>query len=1116
MKQFRKPTLIIAGLVAFYALAGFVVIPKLLQSKLPELIETETGRKASLDTIDFNPFSLELSLQGFSMQEKDVQTFVTFGELFVNIQMWASLKNLALVIDEVSLTEPYVRIESVAEGQYNFSDLLKGSQDEPPVDEEDGDIFPLIINQISLIKGEVEVVDSRYAKPVTSLIQDLNLQLEHVSTVLGDDSTMGFSMVLNSGGTIQWQGEFGINPLFSTGRVALEGIKFAKVWEVFLQDRVGFKWTGGTQLIKFNYAFSYPDNEPVFKLTDGHLLTENLKFTAKDNTQKIIELPFFSIEGITFDLNSQSINITKIESRDAGFEVGFNQSGVLNYQAVFAGQGNEQDTASTKDEQVEAITHPWEINVQDIALNTSTINFTDKQPADAVLINIAALNMGLKNYRLLVGESLQMTANQGAIQLQDFTLKTDQQPPLVKVANLQVNELDFDLREKNISIKSVSSRDATIKAWLAKNGEINYQSLFASAAKEQGQPQAESPVANDNNEPPWKIALQEFKIDNYALEFTDHTPEKPVALNLAALNFTITDYNNQQGTSFPLSFSTQLNQSGRLKISGDSILEPFSADLQLAVSRVGIHSFQPYINQSARLDVIGGELNTEGQLVISQAAQGELQLNYKGGLEVKGLHTRDHILKQDFLKWQLLKLNGLDFNLQPTQLNIKSIHLDKPYSRFTIKEDKTTNINDVLISVEQAEKPATAEKSEASSMMYNIAKVKITGGEADFSDYSLILPFVVKLNALDGVIDNITSKAKAKTQVTLAGKAFDLAPVEIQGDFDAGFEDLDIAMNYKSLPLPLITPYMVEFSGDKIEKGKLTLDLMYKIKEGQLTATNNILIDQLELGEKVENPDAVSLPLGLAIALLKDKDGKININMPLKGSMDDPEFSIWPVVFDTFVNVIIKAAASPFSALGSLLGDNDEDFSVVTFQAGSTEITAEETAKLDSLVNALVQKSGLTLEIKGGAYTNQDWPAMKEQALEDQLKQIRSEELKKEGEIKLPEYIELSEDDYQRLLADLFIQQFPELGKRSIFGTPKLIHADMGEFYTIAGNMLQGMIKPDPHRLLDLSANRAKNIARYMLKAGDIEQSRIFILNGKVAQEADNNEISAHLSLTVQ
>lgn len=1111
-EKLQKPLLIMGGLVATYALVGFVVLPKVLESKLPELIETETGRKAAIKKITFNPFLLELSLQDFSMQEKDLQTFVSFDEFFINIQVLDSLSKQALVIEEVSLVGPYVRIETLPEGQYNFSDLLSAPKEEVP--KEKGDIFPLVVHQIRLIKGQVKSVDSLHTKPITTVLKDLNLELENLSTLLDDGSILSLSMALESGGALNWQGDLGINPLFSKGHVTLEGLNYASVWEAFLQERVQFQWVSGQQLIDFKYDFSYADEVVHFNLTEGRLLTENLSFVEKGKTQDIITMPYFLVEGITVDLDNQRVNIDKIESKNAEFNTWLNRSGELNYQTIFASKDNTEKTEKKQDK-AEQTSKPWDVNIHQIALNESNVNFKDKRPKEPVAIQLAAFNIGLKNYHVLAGQSLQMTANQGKIKIQDFTLQTQQAPKLMHIPSLRVAGLEFDLLKKRLNIASFDTADAKIKAWLAKDGVINYQRLF-----EPERPQKIGmPDKAVKDETLWSLALQTFNIDNYALEFTDHTPKKPVSLNLSALNFSLRDFNNQQGTALPISLSALLNQRGQIKVSGQTILEPFSSDLDLVINRIGLRYFQPYVNQSAKLDILSGDFNTKGKLVLSKAEQGDLALSYQGGLSVNRLHTRDQILKKDFLNWKTLKLNNVNFNLQPPKLNIKSIHLDKLYSKFTIKEDKTTNMSDVIVTskVIASSKKQKKESGESKKtpFTYRVDKIKITDAESDFSDYSLILPFVVKLNDLEGAIDHISSNQKTKTTLKLVGKTFDLAPVDIHGYFNANLDELDIAMDYKNLPLPLMSPYMVEFAGHRIEKGKLSLDLLYQVTDGQLTAKNNVLIDQLELGDKVESPKAIDLPLGLAIALLKDKNGKISIDMPLKGSMDDPDFSVGPLLLDTFVNLIIKAVASPFAALGTILGD-DGDFSMITFKAGNSELGEEQDNKLQELAKALSEKPGLSLEIKGQSYTNQDWPAMKEQALLDQLKQIRAEEFKKEGEIKLPEDIELSKDEYQRLLADLFIQKFPELAERSLFGTPKLVHPDMGGFYTVASNMLQGMIKPDPHKLSNLSMNRARNIAKNIVNKGKIEQSRIFILNGIVTSDVGDHGVETNLSLKVQ
>ncbi|NOQ63761.1 MAG: DUF748 domain-containing protein [Methyloprofundus sp.] len=1292
LKKYRKSLSIITGLIAFYTLLGFLILPMLVENQLPKLIESATGRKASIEKVSFNPYSLKLHLQGFSMQEKDLQTFVSFDEFFFNIQFLSSIKNLALVLEEVQLSNPYVRIAEIDDENYNFSDLSSDEKEEV-VEEESEGMFPLKIHHLKLLDGNVEYIELAAGKSINTLANDLNIQLESFSTLLNDGADLSFSMALHSGGKLEWHGQLGVNPLFSNGEFNIEGLSYTKIWETFLQEKAQYQWVEGTQAIRFKYDYAVVNDENIFNLTEGHWLTENLKFTAqgsdeeviviphfegtgisldltkqtiniakieskhidlkawialsgelnyktlfagkqpdpaakvpnkaettvkvaddanqhvingdlasvadvvadqteeqqpstdeakpwlldiqeialntstvnfrnkqnkdstvfnlaaldigvkdyhlsigepllmtanqgyinlqdlivttgKDSPQDIIKLPFFAVTGVEFDLDKQAVDIAQIESKQAFFNAWINSAGIMNYQTAFAGPGTTAAEEETKKVTAKGA-KPWAVNIQAINFNGSKVKYANKQYKETVFITVPTLDIGLKNYHLLSGEQSQMTANQGSLNLQGFELKTEKDKGLITVPNLQVANLGFNLQEKKLTIQSLKIIKAQLKAWIEESGTLNYQTLFASGDSETNTIER---VAKEGvkKASPWLIELAEFKLENSAVEFSDHSPKKSVPLNVSALNLSVKNVSTQEGAKIPLSLSAKLNKTATIKVSGQTVLQPFSTALDIAVSGVKISNFQSYIEQSAKLDVVKGHVNTQGKLAASQTAGGQFKLSYKGGVEVKNLHTRDQLEKEDFLKWSLLKLSGINFNLQPSQLSIKSIKLLDPYARVEIKKDKTTNLDDIMVkkAETQPKKPVKKKKTTA-AFTYKVGKIEITGGESDFSDHSMILPFVVKLNELDGAIDNISSDPKETTQLKLAGKTFDFSPVDVEGRFTSDFEDFDLSMHYTNLPLPLITPYMVDFSGDKIEKGKMSLDLHYQAKNGKLQASNKLFIDQLELGEKVDNPDAVSLPLGLAITLLKDMKGEINIEMPLSGDLDDPDFRMGPLILKTFMKLIVKVAASPFMAIGSILG-SDEDFSVVAFDSGRAEITVEESKKLDGLATVLVQKPELSLQVKGQSYTNQDWPGLKKSALLWRLKKTHAAKLRAKGEVITAEEVELSADDYQDLLADRFIEKFPEMAKRSVFGTPKLIHEEMGEFYEVASNMLQNAIAPDPKQLDKLSASRAKAIASYMVKKGGIDHARIFILDTRVTENAKDEALNSQLSIKVK
>jgi outer membrane protein OmpA-like peptidoglycan-associated protein len=309
---------------------------------------------------------------------------------------------------------------------------------------------------------------------------------------------------------------------------------------------------------------------------------------------------------------------------------------------------------------------------------------------------------------------------------------------------------------------------------------------------------------------------------------------------------------------------------------------------------------------------------------------------------------------------------------------------------------------------------------------------------------------------------------------------------------------------------------MVQFAGYKVEKGKLSLDLKYNVAKGQLTAANNILIDQFELGEKVDNPNAVSLPLELAVALLKDGDGKIKIDVPITGSLEDPQFSMSALIVDALANAITKVVTAPFHAIASLIG-SEEDLSSVHFAAGKADLDENQKTKLQGLSKALNDRPVLALEIKGAAFEEQDWPAMTDDALYDQLRKIRAAEINKQGGKKIrSEYVELSDEEYKRLLAQLFLEKFPSLAEKSLLGTPRLRDPKAGDFYVVAKKQLEGIIEPEEKRLKDLAAERAQTIAKYIVQQGGVPNERVYILDTAIDPERENNEILAKLSLKVK
>ncbi len=976
IQNLKKPALIIGGLLTFYAILGFFIVPAVIKAKLPEIIQEQTGRTSTIRQVKFNPFSLEFSLHDFAIKEKDPQQdFVTFKEFYVNTEAFSSLFQLALVFDEVRLAESYVKVEKFKDNSFNFSDLLpQEDEQEEPEKESVGEIFPLKINTIKWSDGRFLWRDNHFDEPVSEPIKPINLVLENFSTIANEKSQSELTMDLGSGGHLEWQGQLSITPLASDGHLRLSNITSHSLWELLMQDKVSFEIKNGEKNIEADYQFSLIDENLVLKINDGSFDLTQLKISEIGKDKILIDVPEFSIKGI-----------------------------------------------------------------------------------------------------------------------------------------------DFDLAGQKLQIDLVSSQDAKLLAWLNPDGSINYQSLFKMADTETSQTATAQTPEVDTTEKKWQVQVNTINLKNYDFQFEDRTTKKPVHVGLSPIDFTMTDFTIEPGAKLPFQLSVAVNKSGQLKVDGSTTLEPFSTVLNLNVNDIALRPFQPYVEPFAKLNFIGGKFNTDGQLILSLPKQGDLQLKYTGNSNIRGLHLRDKKLRKDFVKWRSLKLSKIDFNLNPMRFTVADVLLYRPYARVTIKKDHSTNLDDIFISSNKTVKAKKTESTEKKSgktaaPYYKINRFRIRKGSSDFSDYSIILPFIAKLNNLNGGVRGVASTKNSMTYVDLKGKVYDLAPVEIKGKFTPDFRNLDIAMHFDGMPLPYVSPYSAEFAGYKIEKGKLSLDLEYKVVNRKLTAENKLVIDQLTLGEPVESPNAVSLPLGLAIALLKDASGVINIDLPLTGSLDDPEFSIWGLLGDALLNLLTKIVSSPFQALASLAG-SDMDFSTVEFAPGSAELNEQQKQKLDKLAKALSERPNLKLEVKGISYVQQDWPAMQEDALLDQLKKIKQQELLKDGKKLNLDDIKLSEDEYKDLLADLFIKKFPELGKRNLFGIPKLIGREDEDFYEVAKKKMASIIAPNRYKLKELAITRSRNIVRHVVQQGGIDIARVFVLDSIVEETAKDGVIASQLSL---
>ncbi len=955
----------------------------------------------------------------------------------------------------------------------------------------------------------------------------------------------------------------------------------------------------GYEILDADYKASYTENSIRLAVNNGGFEIRDFQLVERSNNKALIKMPVFALRGIDFNLENQSIEIESISANDADIQAWLNAQGVINYQALFpaskpASTSSSANKTAANPGDPNAV--PWKIKVNSMALNNFGVLFEDQTTKKPVVMNFKPVNFKLTNYssdagtnapfQLSVGLnktgliklngdaviqpfSAKMAVDAKGIALENFqaylnkfarldiidgklnidgnavvsteknnqlgvTFKGNtginnllirdqilkekgQKKDLVKVLVFALRGIDFNLGKQEVILDSITANNANIQAWLNPEGDINYQSLFSLTKSEA----ISIDKAVENTVKPqtatWKIKVNNMALTDFGLNFEDQTQNKPVVMNFKPINFKLKNYSNQSGANLPIQLSIGSNKTGLITLKGDTVIEPLSLNLDLDVKNIGLEQFQPYFDNFVKLDVLDGALHMNGKVSVSKQKPDKLDIKFKGDTGIASLLTRDQTLHMDLIKWEDLTLKDFAMDLLANRYTAAALVIDKPYARVTIRKDKTVNFNDIVIGdkgkPKAQEKPSQTKQIDQKRPFVKLGKITVTDGSSDFSDLSLILPFAAPIRSLDGGASGISSEQKSKVNVALKGNVYDLSSVDVKGEISPYLGDFNVEISFEGLPMPLVTPYMAQFAGYKIEKGKMTLRLKYNVVNRTLTASNSIFIDQFVLGEKVDNPNAVSLPLELAVALLKDSSGKIKIDVPITGSLDDPKFSIGSIVADALINVITKVVTAPFNALGSLIGSK-EDMSTISFAAGSSSLGEQQQAKLADLSKALKERQILSLEIKGAAFQEQDWPVIREYALLEQLKKRRAGEINKGIDKKIrDEYVELSEDDYKRLLADMFIEKFPLLAEKSFLGTPQLMNPDAGDFYEIAKQKLFTIIKPEQERLKHLAQDRARAIASFVVQKGGVPNNRVFILDTEIDPPRDNKEIFSKLSL---
>ena len=725
-----------------------------------------------------------------------------------------------------------------------------------------------------------------------------------------------------------------------------------------------------------------------------------------------------------------------------------------------------------------------------------------------------ALEDGVLNfstdYTLNLSKETEMVLSNASASITPLKINAPDGRPLVRLERLEVSDTSVDLAKQEVVVGKINSQNLETWATREKDGQLDWQKLFAGqpekpAPKNQEVVTVEAPKAAPvAPSKPWAVLLKDVDLRDYRVHLADKEPKTPVALDIGPLNLNLKNFDSLNRSPFTLNLDTGVGKQGKLTASGDVNLSPVSARLKVATKDIDLRIAQAYIDPFIRLELRSGMLGSD--LAVNLKSTEPLAFTVEGRAQVDQLHTLDTLKDRDFLKWQKLVLEDVKYQ-HGDSLSIARVNFEKPYVRFMINDDRTTNVDDLLIP-QPAGSSAKSTASKDKPLGIHVGAIAINDGSANFADFSLTPNFQTAIQQLNGQIGTIDSRNVKPAAVNIAGKVDRYAPVTIKGSVNPfnPMASLDIATSFKRVELTTLTPYSGKFAGYRIRKGRLNLDLHYLITNGQLKAENKLVVEQLQLGEKVDSPDAVDLPIKLAIALLKDTDGKISIELPISGDLNNPQFSVMPIIWQTVRNLVLRAAQAPFKFIGGLInGGGAEDLGTVSFAPGSSELSPEAQKALNTLAQALKERPALRLEIEGTAAQSSDGPLIAKDRLEREFQYNYYKILQRRGD-KVPAkagLLTVPDDEKGPLLEGIYrtrLKQQPPAEWKDLSRDERAakMTAALIDFWSKSEVLLR-----------QLGQERASSIKDYLVDKGGLADDRVYFIDATLGEaESDGRVIS--------
>ncbi len=1090
--------LILLAALLLYSLMGFIIVPGIIRWYAPSFARNRLHLQMDVGSLRINPFLLTVDIRNVRIREAGGTPLIEFSRFYADAET-SSLRHWTLTFREIRLESPTLHVLIHSDGSTNLSQL-SGPSAEPSHSPETTP-FRMIFQQAAVEGGTVLLTDQRQHTPAELTLRNITVHLADVSTLPNRTGACSLEAATSANETLRCDGRISLAPVSFTGKLAVGSLQINTLW-AFIRDSL---------------ALTPPEGK-LDAATDCHMDNSNMSF---DNFRLGVsglslklagaDKPLFQVGTIAagpalIDITQRRIHVQQLGLENGALHIETDSAGRLNLTQM-AANGRKAPESSAKisgkpSPPTDTIhksenSPPWAIIADGVDIRNIAVDVSDASKLKPVHAQIASLGIHFRADITAGGYKSRTVLHELSTRLDRVSIgNMASAKPLFSTRQISLDGGEADVSAHSVSISQIALNDGDVNFSLDRQGRNNWQQFLTpgKSVKHPSAPHQEKPGK------PWTYRIQTLKLNKFRSDFSDLSvkPGNPV-VNIQDCYASLSPIDGKSPIGVDLTF--RLKQGGAIKIRGKvkTAGHPeIAADIM--AHTVSLTPLQPYMEPYVALKLKSALASLKGAFHYGSRTAGA-QIVYAGSASLDHLRLTEPGLAKTFLGWDGLHIPQMKLTLHPDRLDIRNIQLIKPVGEVIIAKNRTVNLTEVL---KKQPKPHavthpshSGAKSRDSAFPIRIGTVHIERGDVGFADLSLIPQFMTQITNLRGNISGFSSTGENPSRIRLEGDVDQYGMVNIDGSIAMlnPAKSTDITMIFRNVEMTKLTPYSGKFAGRRITSGKLSMDLKYHIEDNKMIGNNQIIVDNLTLGEHLDSPDAVHLPLDLAIALLRDSNGRIDIGLPVSGDLNDPQFSYGHLIWKALVNVLTKIVTSPFRALGALFGGESQHMDAVVFDPGKSDLLPPEREKLHTLSEMLKKRPQLQLVIQGRYSLDADGKAIKAIEVRQSISQNAGKKWTPEEDMGIPDF---SDARNRQSLEKMFKDQYGAAALKTLkqSATEKNAGNKSGKNPSLAEMLYEKLVEGTPlppEKLIDLADRRSREIAGELEKADGIPPARLNI-----------------------